>query len=214
MMRISAPSSRFYRVDRRSHPAPINTLQWKYDRSRRLSVCVPAIAKNIGDVEIPDTLTLPNSDHALTLNGAGIREKFFMDIYVGALYLPAGTTDSKAILADSGAASVLMHFVYKEVGKDKIVDGWNDGLRENLSSEEFQALSGKLEKFNALFRTVRKGDTIRIDYNPAIGTEVRINDEWRGSVEGNDFFRALLKIWLGEHPVSKSLKKEMLGLQD
>ncbi len=98
---------------------------------------------------IPDTLTLPNSEHALTLNGAGIRKKFFMDIYIGALYLPAGTADSKAILADTGAASVLMHFVYKEVGKDKIVDGWNDGLRENLSSTEFQALSGKLEKFNA-----------------------------------------------------------------
>ncbi|MGB5473831.1 MAG: chalcone isomerase family protein [Gammaproteobacteria bacterium] len=179
-----------------------------------LTAWVPAVAKNIGDVAIPDTLALPNSEHALSLNGAGIRKKFFMDIYIGALYLPAVTTDSKAILADSGAASVLMHFVYKEVSKDKIVDGWNDGLRENLSSTEFQALSGKLEKFNALFKAVRNGDTIRIDYNPAIGTEVRINDEWRGSVEGNDFFRALLKIWIGEHPVSSSLKKGMLGIQD
>ena len=179
-----------------------------------LSACFPAVAKNVGDVAIPDTLTLPNSEHALSLNGAGIRKKFFMDIYIGALYLPAGTTDSKTILSDTGAASVLMHFVYKEVSKDKIIDGWNDGLRENLSSSEFQALSGKLEKFNTLFKAVRKGDTIRIDYNPAIGTEVRINDEWRGSIEGNDFFRALLKIWIGEHPVSSSLKNGMLGIQD
>lgn len=179
-------------------------------------LCTPlhGLAKNIGDIAVPDTLALPNSEHELLLNGAGLREKFFMDIYVGALYLPARTSDSKAILADTGAASVLMRFVYKEVGKDKIVDGWNDGLRRNITTEQFQALSERLARFNALFRTVRRGDTIRIDYNPAIGTEVRINDEWRGSVEGNDFFRALLKIWLGEHPVSDSLKDGMLGISD
>lgn len=172
---------------------------------------LPAFGKTVGDVEIPDTLTLPNSEHELLLNGAGIRVKFFMDIYVGALYLPARSTDNRAILADSGAASVLMHFVYKEVGSDKIVDGWNDGLRDNLRSDEFEAIAERLGSFNALFRTVRKGDIIRIDYNPAVGTEVRINDEWRGAVKGNDFFRALLKVWLGDKPVSASLKDAMLG---
>ncbi len=175
---------------------------------------LPAVAKNIEGVEIPDTLTLPGSDQQLTLNGVGIRKKYFMDIYIGALYLPARMPDSNAILADTGAASVLMHFLYKEVGKEKIIDGWNDGLRDNTSKSEFTALSERLEKFNALFRTVRKGDDIRIDYTPETGTEVRINDEWRGSVEGNDFFRALLRIWLGAHPASSSLKKEMLGTQD
>lgn len=179
-----------------------------------LSAYAPAFAKTVGDVMIPDTLMLPNSDHELLLNGAGIRKKYFMDIYIGALYLPARTADAASILADTGAASVLMHFIYKEVGKEKIIDGWNDGLRENISSPDFQALTDRLEQFNALFKTVRKGDIIRIDYNPAIGTEVRINNEWRGSIEGNDFFRALLKIWLGEHPISSSLKSDMLGSQN
>ena len=40
---------------------------------------------------------------------------------------------------------------------------------------------------------------------------VRINDEWRGAIPGNDFYRALLKIWLGNRPVSDSLKQGMLG---
>lgn len=176
-----------------------------------LSACIPAYAKTVGDVEIPDTLALPNSGHELLLNGAGVRVKFFMDIYVGGLYLPARTTDSQAILNDTGAASVLMHFVYKEVDRDKIIDGWNDGLRDNLGSAGLQAIAERLDSFNALFRTVRKGDVIRIDYNPAVGTEVRINDEWRGAVPGNDFFRALLKVWLGDKPVSASLKDAMLG---
>ena len=130
---------------------------------------LPAAAVSIEGVVIPGTLALPGSDQELVLNGAGIRKKFFMDIYIGALYLPARTSDATAILSDAGAASVTMHFLYKEVDRDKITDGWNDGLGENVSREEFRTLAKRLEKFNALFRTVRRGDVIRIDYNPVTG---------------------------------------------
>jgi hypothetical protein len=105
-----------------------------------------------------------------------------------------------------------MHFTYSEVSREKIIAGWNDGLADNLTAERMSAIKPMLEKFNALFRTVVKGDVIRIDYLPESGTQVRINNELRGSIEGNDFFRDLLRIWLGTHPVSKSLKHDMLGL--
>ena len=164
-------------------------------------------AVEIEGVKIPDTLSLPNSDTSLVLNGAGIRKKFFMDIYIGALYLESKTSEAKAILDDTGAASVMMHFLYSEVSKDKITDGWIDGLEKNTSHAKMQALEARLAMFNKLFRTVRKGDVIRIDYLPDSGTQVRINGEWRGTVEGNDFFRSLLSVWLGEKPVTKSLRK-------
>ena len=170
-------------------------------------------AVEIEGVEIPDTLSLPNSDTTLLLNGAGIRKKFFMDIYIGALYLESQTTEAKAILQGTGAASVMMHFLYSEVSKDKITAGWTDGLEKNTSHTKMQALKESLTTFNKLFRTVRKGDVIRIDYLPDNGTQVRINGEWRGTVEGNDFFRSLLSVWLGEKPVTKSLRESMLGRQ-
>ena len=171
----------------------------------------PVAAKNIEGVVIPDTLASANGDSSLVLNGAGIREKFFLDIYIGALYLPAKTSDASAILSDTGPASVLMHILYGEVSKQKITDGWTDGLEANLADQEMQALKPQLAKFNDLFQDLHKGDRIRIDYIPGTGTEVRINKELRGVVEGNDFYRALLGIWIGSHPVSKSLKREMLG---
>lgn len=173
---------------------------------------LPVSAHKVGGVEIPDTLTVSQHDTRLVLNGAGIREKFFLDIYVGALYLPAATGDATAILEDTGAGSVLMHFLHSEVSKEKITGGWQDGLEANLGSAELAAIKPRLDEFNKLFRTVRAGELIRIDYTPAGGTEVLINNERRGSVEGNDFFRALLQVWLGSHPVSKTLKRDMLGL--
>jgi hypothetical protein len=171
----------------------------------------PVAAYRIADVDIPDSVQLVNNDTRLVLNGAGIREKFFMDIYIGALYLPVKTSDAGAILSDTGPASVLLHFLYKEVSRNKITNGWNDGLEANTSPAEMKALKPDLEKFNSLFLTVRKGDVIRIDYQPGTGTEVRINGKWRGTVEGEAFFRALLKIWLGSSPVGKDLKAGMLG---
>ena len=169
------------------------------------------VAMEVDGVDIPDTLAFANSDISLVLNGAGIREKFFLDIYIGALYLPAKTPDASAILGDTGPTSVLMHILYGEVSKQKITDGWVDGLEANLSDAEMTALKPQLEKFNSLFQTLHKGDKLRIDYAPDTGTEVRINDEWRGVVEGNNFYRALLKIWIGSNPISSSLKQEMLG---
>ena len=171
----------------------------------------PARAIKISDVEIPDTLTPVNSDITLQLNGAGIREKFFMDIYIGALYLPEKSTSAAAILSSEKPASVLMHFLYSTVSKEKITAGWTEGLEANHSPEEMRKLQPALDQFNQLFLTMHSGDEIHIDHLPGKGTEVRINNEWRGKVDGDALFPALLKIWLGEHPVSESLKDAMLG---
>jgi hypothetical protein len=173
--------------------------------------CLPATAIEIEGVKIPDTFTFSNSETTLVLNGTGLREKFFLDIYIGALYLPAKTPDAGAILSDTGPASILMHILHSEISKEKIIGGWNEGLEKNIPQKELAAIGPQLKEFNSLFKTVREGDSMRIDYRPDTGTEVRINGEWRGAVEGNEFFRALLSIWLGEDPVSKSLKQEMLG---
>jgi hypothetical protein len=186
--------------------------------NRLLVILLPAMlfasvsvhARDVAGVVIPDTVTV--ADNSLQLNGAGIREKFFMDIYIGALYLPAKTPDSSAILSDTGPASVLMHILHDSISKEKITGAWSDGMHANLSDEEMQSQQATLDSFNTLFRTVQKGDIIRIDYIPAKGTEVRINNEWRGAVGGNTFFRALLKVWLGSAPVSSSLKNDMLGI--
>lgn len=45
------------------------------------------LAKEVAGVTLPETITLGSKP--LVLNGAGIRSKFFIKVYVGALYLPA-----------------------------------------------------------------------------------------------------------------------------
>ncbi len=166
-------------------------------------------ALEIAKVNVAEKIEIANT--TLTLNGAGIRSKFFFDIYVGALYLPKKTKDAKAAINMAGPKRVLMHFLYKEVEKEKLTDGWNDGFENNLIREQFKALKPKLEAFNKLFITVKRGDVITLDYLPGTGTRVSINDQIKGSIPGEEFYPALLNVWLGEDPADSDLKEGMLG---
>ncbi|HID49254.1 MAG TPA: hypothetical protein EYP40_06550 [Chromatiales bacterium] len=169
------------------------------------------LAREVAGVNLPETITLQGDSTPLMLNGAGIRSKFIFDIYVGALYLPARATTVEAILAEPGPKRVRMHFLYKEVSKDKLTDGWREGLENNLDETRFQRLAPTLEQFNALFRTVREGDVIDIDYLPGTGTRVWINRKLQGTVDDPRFYPALLLVWLGEDPADADLKDGMLG---
>jgi hypothetical protein len=105
-----------------------------------------------------------------------------------------------------------MDMLYSKVEKKKLVDAWNDGFKANLSSGELSALNESIQQFNAMFDTLVEGDRVKIDYAPGKGTNVTINGEVKGTVVGGGFRKALLKIWLGDEPVTDSLKKAMLGL--
>ncbi len=175
------------------------------------TVLVPVNAREVAGVNIPEQVKVANEASPLQLNGAGIREKFFMDIYVGALYLPKKANSVSQILDMPGAKRVVMHFLYKQVKKTKLTNGWTDGFQDNNTKAQFKTLKPRLDQFNTLFRTVKRGDVIRLDYVPAKGTQVWVNDTLAGTVSGQDFYQALLKVWLGDKPADAKLKTAMLG---
>ena len=59
---------------------------------------------------------------------------------------------------------------------------------------------------------MHEGDLVYLDYVPGRSTEVSINGDRVGSIDGHDFNSALLGVWLGESPVTESLKKAMVGV--
>ena len=168
-----------------------------------------AFARDVAGVALPETITL--GAKPLALNGAGIRSKFFIKVYVGALYLPSHTGDANAVLRQTGPVAMHMHFLHSEVSKEKLVKAWNEGFDTNLDAVERARLGGRIERFNELFRTAHKGDVIRLDYLPGTGTTVSINNESRGVIDGEDFMQAWLRIWLGQHPADADLKQGLLG---
>lgn len=168
-----------------------------------------ANGREVAGVKLPDSIRL--ADTTLQLNGAGVRTKFFMKIYVGSLYLPARTTDAAKAIGMAGPKRIGMHFLFKEVPKDKLVEGWIEGFEKNHAQQQMQVLRERLQRFNRLFPDLHAGDVVHFDYIPGRGTEVHINNELKDTIPGADFNRALLRVWLGNKPGDRSLKKAMLG---
>ncbi|RDH83069.1 MAG: hypothetical protein DIZ80_12480 [endosymbiont of Galathealinum brachiosum] len=171
-------------------------------------------ALEIADVKLDDQISVDGIDKALVLNGAGIRYKFFFKIYVGALYLPEKQKSANKILKSDKANRIVMHFLYDEVEKKKLVNAWLEGFEDNVESSVFSALKDRLEKFNGMFSDLHSGDVVLLDYLPQKGTRVIIKGENKGVIEGDDFNRALLSVWLGEEPVTEELKDAMLGVEE
>lgn len=168
-------------------------------------------ASEIAGVKIDDSVQLEGASTPLVLNGAGIRSKLFIKIYVGTLYLPSKSQSVPEILAMAGPKRVSMHFLYDEVAKEKLIAAWNEGFENNQSADTLAKLSGRLKTFNALFDTAHEGDVIIFDYIPGTGTRVTINGSKKGMVPGADFNQALLAVWLGDNPADDDLKEGMLG---
>ena len=171
-----------------------------------------ADAAELSGVFIDDEYTTGDGQR-LVLNGVGLREKLWVDVYVGSLYLPAKSDDVAEILSKPGPWRIQLDFIYKEVAQKKLVDSWRKGFEKNQSSENLQALQSRIDQFYAYFddSAVAK-DRYAFDYSPVTGTRISKNQQVLGVIAGEDFRNALLEIWLGNHPADKNLKKGMLGL--
>jgi len=175
-----------------------------------LMMALPVGAREIAGVDVAETLQ-SDGGTTLYLNGAGIRSKFFFDIYIAQLYMEHPSNNTEGILGAAGQKRVAMHFLYSEVEKEKLIDGWNEGFEGNCTADELPVLKERITQFNNMFVDVKKNDVILLDFNPATGTRVVIAGEEKGSIEGKDFNDALLKIWLGKEPVTSGLKKDLLN---
>ena len=175
-----------------------------------LFLAVNVQGKEIAGITLPETINHEDGT-LLQLNGAGIRSKFIIKVYIAQLYLADKKSEVASILAEDGHRRMIMHFLYDEVDKKALVDAWNEGFQANGSDELLGQLTSEIETFNNYFVTVKKSDRIVLDYVPGTGTSVFIRDEKMGTISGKKFNDLLLSIWLGEKPVNKGLKNKLLG---
>jgi len=81
---------------------------------------LPVQAAELAGVSIKDQVTAGNGE-ILVLNGIGLREKFWIDVYVGSLYLVNKSSSVSEILSAPNASRIQMDFVHKEVASEKLI---------------------------------------------------------------------------------------------
>jgi hypothetical protein len=168
----------------------------------------PLHAAEVAGVKLDDKVRV--GDTELSLSGAGLRKRVFFQVYAIGLYVRDRKADP---IAQPGPKRVQIHML-RDVGADQFIDALAEGIRANHSESEARALEPRVKELGATMAEIkeaRKGMTIALDWTGA-ATQLLIDGKAAGRpIQGEDFYRALLRIWLGDKPVQDDLKKALLG---
>ena len=149
-------------------------------------------------------------DTVLKIRGTGLlRVMAFAKVYVSALYLPEDCA-SKMVLSDV-PKRLEVEYMRSIAGNDfgRVT---NKKISENVDPQTYERLRHRIEYHNSLYQDVQPGDRYSLTYIPGKGTELALNGEPQGVIEGADFAAAVFSMWLGPKPISESLKKDLLDL--
>jgi hypothetical protein len=168
-----------------------------------------AHGKECLNVSFPDQASVDGQ--TLALNGLGLRQATALkvNVYVAALYVTQASSDANAILGAPTVKQLILHFV-RGVGRSDLTKAWDEGFAANAAGQ-LPALKERLEKFKSMMTDMKSGERLSFTFKPGAGVLVDVGGAAKGTVEGDDFAKALLSVWLGAHPPNASLKAGLLG---
>jgi hypothetical protein len=168
------------------------------------------------DVEVSDVLyksEVTFNDKKFVLNGAGIREKFFLDLYTVGLYLKTKSFNADVLLSSEDEKLLRIVVVSGLITSDRFNNGMDEGFKKSSNGEAY------------LY-----SDQIKLLKN-GFGSDFNVNDEFfiyfgsdgkvliykgiklRMVIPSNKpFQKILLGIWLGKEPAGNQLKENLLGI--
>lgn len=172
-----------------------------------LALAAPAHGATIEDVTFAERHEAASL--ALPLRGVGLlRYRVVFKGYVAALYLPREVA-SERVLDDVPKRLEIEYFWSIEAAD--FAKAQDEGIARNLDAAALERIRPQMAAMGALYRDVEPGDRYALTYVPGGGTELALNGEPLGVVAGAEFARAIFSIWLGEEPLSRSLKNQLLG---
>jgi len=181
-----------------------------------LLIACSAHAADLEGVKLADRVEVDGQ--SLELNGIALRTRFFFKVYVAGLYLPQRTSSEREVFAAQGAKRIVL-VMMRDADAEQFCESVGAGLRANHSEEELERVKAQTDALMAKIRSIgeaRKGATIVLDYLPsARATTLEVDGVTRGApMPGEEFYDALLRIWLGERPAQADLKRALLGQEE
>jgi len=148
----------------------------------------------------------------LKLNGGGVREKLFLDLYVGALYLQEKTSDANKIISNDKPMAIKMRIISGMVNKENMEEAIREGF-DKSTKNNIAPIKTKIDQLinKGFASAIVKGDMFDLIYVPNVGTKLLKNNKLLVTIKGLDFKKALFGIWLCDQPADANLKTKMLG---
>jgi hypothetical protein len=157
---------------------------------------------------------LGKEDKLLVLNGAGVRSKYYINVYVAGLYLINKNTNAKEIIDADKPTAVRLQIISSLVSKDKMADAIVEGFEKSTGGKT-ASIKKEIDMIVNIFKSepIKVGDVFDIWYTPGHGVMASKNGKkYDMLIPGLQYKKYLFGIWLGEDPVDANLKSKMLTL--
>lgn len=161
-----------------------------------LGVCLQAHAEQ----DLPDRVALPG--HELVRIAEGARPAVFGEPYQLGVYMPMAS-GLRDLWSDDEPKSLLVRIDGPMEDRRILPGEWMHNLLPPLTESQWNALTRAVAG-------MEKGDYLRVDYLPGSGTIIRVQGEPLLGLAGHAVFLGFLRTWLGDTPVSRALKDELV----
>lgn len=169
-----------------------------------------ANAVTVGGVALADQVSA--GLQPLYLNGAGVRTRYFFDVYTAALYTSAPSSDAQAIVHSNQPRRIQLTLL-RTIDSSTLLEALDDGLSANNTAHELARLDRAIAQFRTIMSSAGPGDdgdTIELDFD-ATGVAVSFKERALGRIQAAGLPAALMRVWLGDKPAQASLKQALLG---
>lgn len=124
----------------------------------------------------------------------------FIPVYDSTLWVPENTT-LKTLLSDQ--TPIKLELCYRvSLSKADFIEAANSALPQNLSEE----LSLAVNRLHQTYQAVNENDCYQLFYSLETGVQLWLNNTLKYQDKTADFKRVYFGIWLGENPLSESVK--------
>ncbi len=162
----------------------------------------------VGDTYLEKILDV--KERRFLLVGAGVREKFFFDLYAVGLYTETGKPPR--ISSPQDAMLLRLKIMSSAVTAEKMASATQEGF-EKSTQGEVDAIQDDISMLVSAFgKKIRPGDVFDLVYLPNVGVNVVKNGEDSiNPIKGPLFKKALFGIWLSEHSVQDDLRRHLMA---
>ncbi|MBU1191399.1 MAG: chalcone isomerase family protein [Gammaproteobacteria bacterium] len=155
----------------------------------------------------PERIQLEN--HELQRIGSGTaRYAGIITVYQAVLYAPAST--ARGNILDTDVPKRLEIVYSRSIEKAHLIEAAEHALERQQTPEILDRWRSTIDELHAAYQDVSAGDRFALVLLPEKGLSLELNGQGLLRIDKPDFARIYFGIWLGETPLSASLRDDLL----
>lgn len=185
---------------------------------RALSPLVPSVAillvlaqcTALYGEDFPATVEVDGIE--LRQNGVGLCEwgVFGINLYKAALWVEVPASDPDRLLEANPAKQLELLFCRK-LSEKQMRKAYKSSFKANATDEEKEKYAAEIEQFLAALGAVKKNERLTMSHAPGQGIVLTTGEETTGPLGDDGFATLLFRLYLGEKPPTKQLRRQLLG---